>query len=111
MKEDPHPDVPEEMFDEEERNVEKEWQIFLNASEPMALTHLKSAIEGEDWCSDLRFLTLIPESVTLNTVSFYYFGTFREAYLAAQKMCDTLNDSDTLPRSRWEFERGGIMET
>jgi hypothetical protein len=98
-----------QQFTVDERTVEKEWQIYLNAIYPATVSTHGDALEGEDWSDDLNELDLIPESITLNSVSFYFTGTFEEAYTAARDMCDELNENRDVGDSKWEFERGSIM--
>jgi len=104
-----HPAVPESMFNLEDRTRERDWHVFLNAAQPVHLDAYESAKSDEDVMAQLESASVIPESVSLKMVSFYYHGTFREAYLAAQHKCDELSEEDMLGNSKWQFEKGNIM--
>lgn len=97
-----------ELFTEGERTVEKKWQIYLNAIYPATLSTHEDVLDGEDWTDDLDELDLSPVSITLNTVSFNFEGTYEEAYNAAEDMCKDLNENRELGDSKWEFESAGI---
>lgn len=109
MRERTHPEIPEGIFTEEQRTVEKQYHIFLHSTHPAEIQHREDAVQSEDWQGVLDDEELIPESVTLNTVSFYFEGTFKEAYIAAHEKCKTLNEENHLGDSEWEYERGSIM--
>lgn len=98
-----------EFFDHEERTVEKQWQIYLTGIQPVEIDTHGDAIEDEDFADELDELDLIPESITLNMVSFYFEGTYMEAYNEAESMCEELNENEQMGDSKWEFESGGIM--
>lgn len=94
-----------DIFTEEERTVEKDWHIYLYGRyniDPLA------AVDGTDARAQLSVYDVIPESVCIHAVSFYFTGTFKEAYEAAQQRCDELNQSN-LGEDDWGFERGSIM--
>lgn len=105
------PDLPEEIFDEEDRTVEQQWQIFLNSATPLEIKNRHTAISDEEYKVPLGEHGIMPENATLNTVSFYFTGTYREAYIKAGEMCDKLNDMEETRDSEWEFESGSIMTT
>jgi len=106
-----HPDVPESIFDNEDRTVERRWQIFLKSVQPLELMNRLNAISEEDCKVPLGENGIMPESVTLNTVSFYFTGTYREAYIKAQEKCDKLESMESMRDSSWEFESGSIVAT
>jgi len=110
MTQPPHPEVPDDIFDEEERTEKDHWQIFLTATEPAQINCRNHAVYNEEFKDDLDELDLIPESITLNSVSFYFSGTFRDAYLKAQRVCDELNEERDIGGAEFEFERGSIMK-
>lgn len=98
-----------EHFTIDERTVEKEWQIYLNAIHPVSLTTHGDLLDDKEVGDALDDLDLIPESMTLNCVSFYFEGTYEEAYNAAEQMCRDLNENEKMEDSTWEFESGCIM--
>jgi hypothetical protein len=110
MTQEPHPEVPEQIFNAEERNQEHEWHIFLTAIEPARIECSHHAISNEAFKDDLDDLDLIPESVQMRSVSFYFRGTFRDAYLKATRMCEELNEERDIGDAEFEFERGSIMK-
>lgn len=104
-----HPDVPDDIFTEEEETKERQWHVFLSALEPVEIPQVYEALDHTDLCTKLGKNDLMPESVQLSLVSFYHTGTYREAYVEAAKKCDYLNEQEDIPASEWEFERGSIM--
>jgi hypothetical protein len=111
MTEQVHPDVPEEIFNEEDRKVGKEWVVHLHSITPLEISDVYAALEDEECKTELGALGVFPEDVTLNAVKFYHVGTFRGAYIKATKMCDKLNSMEEMGDSEWEFERGSIRPT
>lgn len=109
MTEKSHPDVDDEQFDERDRTEVEEWHIFLRAYEPAHITSVHHAITEEEYADKLNELDLMPESIQLNTLSFYFKGTYKEAYIAAQEKCDKLNNEADIDNSRWTFESETIM--
>lgn len=98
-------------FTEEERTVEREWHIFLRATVPAELSHRYDVTETQGWTETLGEMDLIPETIQLKQVSFYFNGTYQEAYLEAQDKCNELNNRNDLDQSEWSFESGSIMAT
>lgn len=109
MPVDSHPEVPEDIFDNQDVTKVRQWQVFLQSVSPATIHNREKAVEQAEWSDGLDEHNLIPESVTLNTVSFYFEGTRREAHLKAQRKCDKLNKTDLLDDSSWEYEFGCIM--
>lgn len=109
MPVDSHPEVPEDIFDKQDVSEVKQWHIFLHSNSPATIYNREEAVKQAKWSDGLDEHGLIPESVTLNTVSFYFEGTRREAHLKAQRKCDELNSSGLLDNSSWEYESGSIM--
>lgn len=103
-----HPDVPDDIFSEEEETEQRQWQVFLRANKPAYISDVYEALDQSEWTTELGEKGIIPESVELTLVSFYHTGTFREAYVKAAEMCDYLNGEADIPDSSWEFERGSI---
>jgi|APHM01.1.fsa_nt_gi hypothetical protein len=100
---------PREDFLEEERTEEHEWNIFLHARDPPRIEQRMKAANLATWNDDLGEHNLIPESVTMGTVSFYFTGTFKEAYEKAIEKCRELSRTGVMSSSTWEFEEGDIM--
>lgn len=109
MSEESHPHIPESIFDEEDCTIEKEWQVYLTALEPLPVDSVHHAICNESYSDTLEDMDLIPELIRLTTVSFYYTGTFRDAYIAARRKCDELNEAEDVPCENWDYERGSIV--
>jgi hypothetical protein len=104
-----HPEVPEKTFDNQDVTKVRQWRVFLQSVSPATIYNREEAVEQAEWSDGLDEHNLISESVTLNTVSFYFEGTRREAHLKAQRKCDKLNKTDLLDDSSWVYEFDCIM--
>lgn len=102
-------DIPDGTFTEQEKQEEHQWHIFLNCIFPAYIQNREEALECSEFSDTIYENDLIPESITLNSVSFYFTGTYEEAYVEGVKKCKELNDSDELAHAEWEVESRDIM--
>lgn len=107
MSRPPHPEVPESIFDEQDKTVEREYTISLQAVFPFELTTQEQSPVSPETAATFDD-DLSAESVQITSLSFQFTGTYRDAYITAQQKCDSLNEPDTLGDSEWEFESGAI---
>ena len=95
---DEHERVGDGVMDEMELHETHTWHIYLCGKQDIRRESFE--LLGDAFNRDLA-TTLIPEQASIEMVSFYFEGTYKEARIAGEVMADKLNQLENVEKNWW----------
>jgi len=102
---DSHERLDQWRLSEEDKSESHTWHIYIRGKQNVRDGSME--VVSEAFNSNIAD-TVIPEKASVEMLSFYFTGTLKEAIIAAEVLCDKLNQFNGTEKY-WDFDSDSIM--